>query len=114
MKRIFIETKGFTSAVYDFMSELDLVRFQQALMINPQSGTVIPGCGGLRKIRIPDPRRHKGKRGGARIIYLDIPEANWIVLLDIYGKDEKESLDSKTRQRLYQIAQEIKRACKRH
>ena len=41
-----------------------------------------------------DPKRGKGKRGGARAIYLDVPEAGIIFFLDIYGKDEKDDLTS--------------------
>jgi len=32
-------------------------------------GVLIPGTGGLRKLRWEDARRSKGKRGGLRVIY---------------------------------------------
>jgi hypothetical protein len=38
-------------------------------MLNPDTGDVIPGTGGLRKLRFADERRGKGKRGGLRVIY---------------------------------------------
>lgn len=69
----------------------------------------MPGCGGLRKIRTGDPRRRKGKRGGARVIYFHVPEANWIYLLDIYGKDEKEDLNAAEKKILKRLASEFKK-----
>ena len=38
------------------------------LIDHPDAGDVIPGAGGVRKLRWP--AKGKGKRGGARIIYL--------------------------------------------
>jgi hypothetical protein len=52
----------------------------------------MPGCGGLRKLRIADPKRQNGKRDGARVIYLHIPEVGQFLMLDIYGKNEKDDL----------------------
>lgn len=43
---------------------------ENILLANPKSGDVIQGTGGLRKIRIP--LNSKGKRGGGRVIYVDI------------------------------------------
>jgi hypothetical protein len=73
----------------------------------------MPGCGGLRKIRLANPRRGKGKRGGARVIYLHVPEVNWIYLLDIYGKDEKEDLSAAEKKILKRLAEEFKQEAMR-
>ena len=43
-------------------------QLQNELMQNPHAGDVIEGTGGLRRLRQPDPRRGKGKRGGLRVI----------------------------------------------
>ena len=64
----------------------------------------MPGCGGLRKIRWPDPRRAKGKRGGLRLIYLHVPEAATILLLDVYDKDETADLSPAERKELSALA----------
>jgi mRNA-degrading endonuclease RelE of RelBE toxin-antitoxin system len=55
---------------------------------DPQAGKVIPGTGGLRKIRWGDPRRGKGKRGGLRIIYYYLQEASHIWLISVYDTDD--------------------------
>ncbi len=68
----------------------------------------MPGCGGLRKVRLPNPKRGQGKRGGIRVIYLHIPEANWILLLDLYEKGEKEDLTPEEKKILKRLAFEFK------
>jgi len=79
----------------------------------PEKGTPMPGCGGLRKIRTPDPRRGKGKRGGARVIYLHVPEANVIFVMDIYGKGEQEDLSADQKKVLKALAEQYKRDASR-
>jgi hypothetical protein len=81
-------------------------------MDNPKKGAVMPGCGGLRKVRTPDPKRGKGKRSGARVIYLHNPEAKWFYLLDIYDKDEREDLSAAQKQELSTLVAVLKREAK--
>jgi hypothetical protein len=69
----------------------------------------MPGCGGLRKLRIADPKRGKGKRGGARLIYLHIPLIEHFLLIDIYGKDEQEDLSVGEKKILKQLAEHFRR-----
>ena len=78
-------------------------------MENPELGKVVPGCGGVRKIRIADSRRSKGKRGGARVLYMNVLEADWICFLDIYGKNESEDLTAADRKMFRTIAAAIRR-----
>jgi hypothetical protein len=113
MQKLFIEARGFTEEVRDFWDDDAYAAFQKLLLAQPDRGTVIPGCGGLRKVRFSDPRRGKGKRGGARIIYLHVPEVNWIYLLDIYGKDEKDDLSAGERKVLRLLAEEFKKQAMR-
>lgn len=68
MKAIFIESSEFTNWVTEYLPDDIYADLQQELMEKPKKGTVMQGCGGMRKIRIPDPKRQKGKRGGARVI----------------------------------------------
>jgi hypothetical protein len=108
MKKLFIESSEFTARIVKFLDTQEYAFFQNQLMAEPNQGDVIPGCGGLRKIRLADPTRRKGKRGGARIIYLHIPEVNWIFLLDIYGKNEKEDLAPSEKKALKRLVAELK------
>ena len=66
------------------------------------------GTGGLRKIRWPDPRRGKGKRGGLRVIYLYLPMARLIVFLDVYDKDEAEDLTTEDKKTFSVLAKAIR------
>jgi hypothetical protein len=74
---------------------------QHALAANPEEGDLIPGAGGIRKLRWGDSRRGKGKRGGLRIIYYCFLSDEEIWLLTLYGKDEASDLskDEKTQLR---------------
>lgn len=108
MKATFVETSGFTESVGDLMDDRAYARLQQALMEDPDAGKVMPGCGGLRKIRMADPNRGKGKRGGARIVYLHVPESKRFYMLDLYGKDEKEDLASAEKKALRELAEQLK------
>jgi hypothetical protein len=57
------------------------------LGLKPESGVVIPGTGGVRKLRWAIPG--KGKRGGARVIYYFHNTKMPVFALHIYGKNEK-------------------------
>lgn len=97
-------------SIGDYLIDEGYREFQLSLILNPNAGRVMPGCGGLRKVRYMDPRRGKGKRGGLRVIYLFIPEQDWIFLLDIYGKDEKDDLTGEEKKVLARLATRIKEA----
>lgn len=108
MQAVFVEITGFTEWVSEYLPDDLYANVQQELMDNPDRGDVMPGCGGLRKLRTPDPKRGKGKRGGARLIYLYVPEVRRFYLLDIYGKDEKDDLSANEKKALAKLADELK------
>lgn len=109
MKAVFVESSEFTEWVAEFLPDDAYAALQQELMAQPDKGDVMPGCGGLRKVRTTDPKRGKGKRGGARVIYLYVPEARWFFMLDIYGKDEKDDLSPSQKKSLSQLVDELRR-----
>jgi hypothetical protein len=110
MKKTFIETRGFTEWVKKYLTDEVFSDLQRVLLHDPETGAVIPGCGGLRKIRLADPKRGKGKRGGARVIYLHVAGADVIYLLDVYDKNEREDLTADQKKFLKGLADEYKRA----
>lgn len=55
------------------LSHDDLVALEQSILADPQAGDLVPGTGGLRKIRLGQPKVGRGKRGGVRVYYLDLP-----------------------------------------
>jgi hypothetical protein len=109
MEAVFIESPEFTEWVKEYLTDKALSALQRALLNDPENGAVMPGCGGLRKIRIADPMRGKGKRGGIRVIYLHVPEAHVIYLMDIYGKGEQDDLSAADKKMLRTLADQYKR-----
>lgn len=108
MSAVFIESSVFTEWVTEHLADDAYSRFQQTLMQQPDQGDVIPGCGGLRKVRLADPQRRQGKRGGTRVIYLYVPEVKWFFMLDVYGKEQKEDLSQAEKKVLSRLARELK------
>jgi len=106
--RTFVESRVFTARLSDYLDDEAFQRLQGELLINPDKGDVIPGCGGLRKLRFADPKRGKGKRGGVRVIYLHIPAAERIDLLAVYGKDEKDDLTADEKKILRTMADQAR------
>jgi hypothetical protein len=64
---VFIVAPIFTKYIYNYLDDEGYSALQQTLALRPDAGKVIPGSGGLRKLRWAGSGR--GKRGGLRIIY---------------------------------------------
>ncbi|MBN2508034.1 MAG: type II toxin-antitoxin system RelE/ParE family toxin [Verrucomicrobia bacterium] len=86
----FIETPTFTRLVLALMDDEDYVRLQATLALQPVLGKVIPGGGGIRKLRWAG--RSRGKRGGLRVIYYWQAADNRIWMLFVYPKSERDDL----------------------
>src|SRR5258708_16839979 len=98
----FIEASAFTKYVYDYLSDDEYVGLQSFLLVHTESGKVVPGSGGVRKIRWA--MSGKGKRGGVRVIYYFKKQDHEIWLLTIYSKNKVENIPAHV---LRQIAKEI-------
>lgn len=108
MDLAFVETAVFTRRWVALGLEDALRGLQETLLEAPDTGSLDPGTGGLRKIRIPDPSRGKGTRGGARVHYLWLPRAAVIYLMFVYSKDEMDTLSPGQKQALRAVVHEIK------
>ena len=86
----FIETPFFTKAALHYLSDDEYSELQTHLNAAPSSGTVVPGSGGVRKLRWAVAGR--GKRGGLRVIYFVRVKREQIWLLTLYSKNVKESI----------------------
>lgn len=87
---IFIEDHGFRKRRTGLLDEEGLFELMEWLAVHPGAGKVIPGGGGLRKMRWA--ARGRGKRGGARFIYFWWIADDTILLLDFYAKSQQEDL----------------------
>lgn len=101
----FIETKLFTRLVGEYLSDDEYLQLQAALAKDPEAGAVIPGSGGVRKLRWALTGR--GKRGGLRVIYYLRSQRGVIWMLTLYPKNVVENIPSHV---LRQIRQEIEDA----
>lgn len=87
-----VETETFIRYTDSFWRENERQALIAWLAHNPCAGDVIPGTGGLRKIRWS--RSSMGKRGGARVIYYNVLEDGQIWLLIAYTKSKFDNLPS--------------------
>ena len=104
----FVETSIFTKQIAALALEDSLRGLQLELLDNPEAGDVEPGTAGLRKMRLGDPSRGKGKRGGARVHYLWLPHRGRIYLMFVYGKNEASTLTADQKKNLRAIVAQIK------
>ena len=107
LDRMFVHTKIFDR----LWSELgcdddDLTELQKAISDDPQRPPVIPGTGGIRKIRIS--LDGKGKSGGARVLYVDFVIQGIVGLLSAYPKSVKENITDEEKKILKSMADTIK------
>jgi hypothetical protein len=92
MNAVFVELPAFEHRRADYLDDEQFQALQWALMGNPEAGDVIPATGGLRKLRFGDPRRHKGRRGGLRVIFYYWAGGPEFWLFTLYDKDEMDDL----------------------
>jgi hypothetical protein len=107
MNRTFIELESFTKKWKSLgLTDDDLFVLQEILLKDPKLGDAIPGASGIRKIRIPVD--NIGKRGGGRVIYIDIEIKEAIYLLDVYAKNEQTDLTEKQKKLLAKLVERLK------
>lgn len=110
---VFVETTIFTRRVNDLGLEQGLRDLQLHLTDNPEAGKLDPGTGGLRKVRMADASRGKGKRSGARVHYLWLSEHAVIYMIFAYSKDESDTLTPDQKRKLKTVVDAIKKEWKR-
>ncbi len=107
MTREFISTPSFDRRWNDLgFGDEELKELQNVLLADPQAGDVIPGLGGIRKLRFA--ASEHGKRGGARVIYVDIVVDEHIFLLTAYPKNVKADLSEDEKKALVKLVNALK------
>lgn len=108
MIRTFIELPPFRRYLDSLANGQEILKeIQEALLESPDTGDVIQGTGGLRKMRHAG--KGKGKSGGYRVTYLHRPDVQKIYLIVVYAKNEQENLSAEERQALKQLVETLKR-----
>ena len=100
---IFIETRAFSRRRAEHLNDDDFRSMQEALLTDPTAGAVIPGTGGLRKLRWSPSGR--GKRGGLRVIYYPVLTRSVILMLLLYSKNEQDDLTPEQKRILRALVQ---------
>ena len=102
----FVETTTFTSQITDLVSDDEYAAFQSQLSFRPDKGHLLVGCGGVRKARMA--AKGKGTSGGARVLYLFLPNRHLIYFLCLFTKGEAENISAEGKKTVRQIAEQIK------
>ena len=100
---VIIETRAFTKRIDTLLTPDEYRALQLELVARPLAGTVIPGTGGLRKLRWVAPGR--GKRGGLQVIYYYAASPAQILLLFVFAKNERSDLTPAQRAKLRAIVE---------
>ncbi len=86
----FIESAVFERVRAVYLDDDEYAELQQFMMQNPEAGRVVPGSGGVRKLRWK--RKGMGKRGGLRVIYFVSYQPNEFWMLTLYAKAKQEDV----------------------
>ena len=96
------ETPTFVAEAAKIWSTEERLEFFAWIANEPESGVVIPGSGGCRKVRWA--RQGMRKQGGARVIYFAHLAGGELVMLLVYPKAAKDNIPAHI---LRQVRQEI-------
>ena len=100
----FLETPVFTKLITKLISDKEYHLLQLQLSVRPESGEIIRGSCGIRKVRWAGSGR--GKRGGIRVIYYFILEDDQIYMLYAYQKSKRDDLSADQIKQLKTLVEE--------
>jgi mRNA-degrading endonuclease RelE of RelBE toxin-antitoxin system len=101
-----METPVFARRAEALLSPEERYELIDFLANNPMAGDLVPGLGGIRKLRFG--ARGKGTRGGSRVIYYVLDKGHPIVALLIYGKNEQANFTTAQRKVMASVVQQLK------
>jgi hypothetical protein len=78
------------------------------LLKDPESGPVIEGTGGIRKVRFP--LENRGKSGSVRICYTDFAEYEVTYLITAFTKKDQENLTDEEKIVLRKLVKSLREA----
>ncbi len=90
------------------LTDDDLRHLQIMLLKDPESGPVIEGTGGIRKVRFP--LENRGKSGSVRVCYTDFAEYEATYLISAFIKKEQENLSDAEKNVLRKLVKSLRDA----
>ncbi len=107
MTRTFIEVPIFTRRWKEIgLGDEELQTLQIMLLKDPESGPVLEGTGGIRKVRFP--LENRGKSGSVRVCYTDFAEYEVTYLITAFEKKEQENLSNEEKVVLKKLVKSLK------
>lgn len=100
---VIVETRTFTARIGGLLSDEQYRELQLHLARRPTAGNIIPGTGGLRKVRWG--AKGRGRRGGCRVIYFWHVASNRLLMLFAFAKSERVDLTAAQKKVLRQIVE---------
>ena len=98
--RTVIESSIFESEKSRYWSDEEFLEFASWIACNATAGDVVPGSGGVRKIRWR--AKGSGKRGGVRVINFTGINS-YVHLMTIYGKNVKDNINASDLKKLKEV-----------
>ncbi|MCL5043051.1 MAG: type II toxin-antitoxin system RelE/ParE family toxin [Gammaproteobacteria bacterium] len=96
-----VELPEFLKRALALLNEEEKLSLINYLALRPQSGDLMQGTGGIRKLRWS--AQGKGKSGGVRVIYYYHNGTMPLFLLTVFGKGEKANLSKSERNELAKL-----------
>lgn len=107
MTRTFIEVPLFSKRWKEIgLGDDELTQLQILLLKDPESGPVMEGTGGIRKVRFAIDNR--GKSSGVRVCYTDFAEYEVIYLITAFQKNEQENLTDEEKNVLKKLVKSLR------
>ena len=107
MTRTFNEVPIFTRRWKEIgLGDEELQTLQIMLLKDPESGPVMEGTGGIRKVRFP--LENRGKSGSVRVCYTDFAEYEVTYLITAFEKKEQENLSNEEKVVLKKLVKSLK------
>ena len=88
----------------------DLQELQSAILASPERYPIVRGTEGLRKIRFSLSREARGKRGAYRVGYVRFREFGFILLVTVWGKNDRSDLSASDRHAIAVLVRNIRSA----
>src|SRR5271170_8024195 len=99
-----IELPGYRRRADELLSADEQDAIVDLIAYEPTCGDLIPGTGGLRKVRVG--RGGSGMRGGARVIYYFYNAEMPVFVMALYAKNEKVNLSQREKREFAAYAKE--------